>query len=45
MLCGMQGVLEGHLKLLTSITVVNIGSMTLAIIASIIKIIFEVIMK
>ena len=45
MLCRMQGVLQGHLKLLTAITVVNIGSMTLSIIASIIKIIFEVIMK
>ena len=45
MLCRMQGVLQGHLKLLTVITVVSIGSMTLSIIASIIKIIFEVIMK
>ena len=45
MLCRMQGVLQGHLKLLTAITVVNIGSMTLSVIASIIKIIFEVIMK
>ena len=45
MLCRMQGVLQGHLKLLSVITVVSIGSMTLSIIASIIKIIFEVIMK
>lgn len=45
MLCRMQGVLQGHLKLLTVITVVSIGSMTLSIIASVIKIIFEVIMK
>ena len=45
MLCRMQGVLQGHLKLLTVITVVSIGSMALSIITSVIKIIFEVIMK
>ena len=45
MLCRMQGVLQGHLKLLNVITVVSIGSMALSIIASVIKIIFEVIMK